>query len=217
MRFKGAIFDFNGTLFWDTKLHNQAWDIYLDQYDIYLSNAEKHLRLHGKNNVQLINDLFNADLPEKEITRIAHEKELIYQEIVIKKNLQLAEGVIPFFEYLQDQKIPFTIVTASDKLNVDFFWEFLQLHKWFEYDKIIFADGSLKPKPFPDMFLKAMDLLRLKPSETVIFEDSETGLQSATGANPGKIIIVDSSGADYSNWDEEIIRSFKEFDKSIFE
>ncbi len=139
--FKGVIFDFNGTLFWDTKLHNQAWDIYLDQYNIYLSDEEKHLRLHGKNNVQLINDLFDADLPEKEITRIAHEKELIYQEIVKKENLQLATGVIPFFEYLKSRKIPFTIVTASDKLNVDFFWEFLQLHKWFDYDKIIFADG----------------------------------------------------------------------------
>lgn len=214
--YKGVIFDFNGTLFWDTELHNQAWDTYLRQYNIRLTNEEKHQKLHGKNNTQLIRELIDARLTDEKIEKIAREKELIYQEIAKKKNLQLAEGVIPFLEYLAGQNIPFTIVTASDKLNVDFFWEHLHLYKWFEYDKIIFADGKIKPKPFPDMYLKAMEILKIKPSETVIFEDSETGLQSAKNAKPGKLIIVDSNGADYSSWDEEIIRSFYEIDKSVF-
>lgn len=214
--YKGVIFDFNGTLFWDTDLHNQAWDIYLAQYNIRLSDKEKHEKLHGKNNTQLIRELIDANLTDEKIEKIAREKELIYQGIAKKENLQLAEGVIPFFEFLAGRKIPFTIVTASDKLNVDFFWKHLNLHNWFEYSKIIFANGKIKPKPFPDMYLKAMELLELKPSETIIFEDSETGLQSAKSAKPGKIIIVDSNGADYSKWDEEIIRSFYDFDKSVF-
>jgi beta-phosphoglucomutase len=213
--YKGVIFDFNGTLFWDTDLHNQAWDIYLDQYNIRLTEKEKHEKLHGKNNAQLIRELIDANLADEKIEKIARDKELIYQEIAKKENLQLAEGVIPFFEFLKGRKIPFTIVTASDKLNVDFFWEHLHLQNWFDYNKIIFADGSIKPKPFPDMYLKAMEILKLKPSETIIFEDSETGLQSAKNAKPGKLIIVDSNGADYSNWDEEIIRSFNDFDKSV--
>lgn len=214
--YKGVIFDFNGTLFWDTDLHNQAWDIYLAQYNIRLSDKEKHEKLHGKNNTQLIRELIDANLTDEKIEKIAREKELIYQQIAKKENLQLAEGVIPFFEFLAGRKIPFTIVTASDKLNVDFFWKHLNLHNWFEYSKIIFANGKIKPKPFPDMYLKAMELLELKPSETIIFEDSETGLQSAKSAKPGKIIIVDSNGADYSKWDEEKIRSFYDFDKSVF-
>lgn len=215
--YKGAIFDFNGTLFWDTQLHNQAWDIYLGKYNITLTAEEKHQKLHGKNNVQLIRDLFNVDLSDEEVFTIARDKELIYQDLVKEQNLQLADGVIELFEYLILKKIAFTIVTASDKLNVDFFIDYLGLDKWFDTTKIIYADGSLKPKPHPDMFLKAMELLKLKPEDSIIFEDSVTGIQAAKNAHPGKVIIVDSTGVDYSQWDYEIVRSFHKLDKTIFE
>lgn len=208
--FKGVIFDFNGTIFWDTPLHNKAWDIYLEQFDVRLSDKEKHLKLHGKNNNQLITDLFNADLTDQQIDTIAREKELLYQQLVKKNQLQLADGVTEIFERLKQLGIAFTIVTASDKLNVDFFFDHLDLHRWFDRDKVVFADGSLKPKPFPDMFLKGMENMHVKPHETIIFEDSETGLISAKEAKPGKIIIVNSNNMDYSSWPFKVINSFHE-------
>lgn len=30
MKYSGMIFDFNGTLFWDTPLHNKAWNMFLE-------------------------------------------------------------------------------------------------------------------------------------------------------------------------------------------
>ncbi len=42
MQIKGVIFDFNGTLFWDTPLHNNAWDIFLEQHELYLSDSQKN-------------------------------------------------------------------------------------------------------------------------------------------------------------------------------
>jgi len=33
MKIKGVIFDFNGTLFWDTDLHNKAWDAFLERHN----------------------------------------------------------------------------------------------------------------------------------------------------------------------------------------
>lgn len=41
MAIKGVIFDFNGTLFFDTHLHNRAWDIFLDRYSLMLQDVEK--------------------------------------------------------------------------------------------------------------------------------------------------------------------------------
>lgn len=205
---KGAIFDFNGTLFWDTELHNQAWDTYLGRFNINLSSEEKHLKLHGKNNFQLIHDLFDVELSNEAINKIAHEKELLYQDLVKDRKLQLADGVTEMLETLQNRKIPFTIVTASDKLNIDFFFEYLGLEKWFDRKKLVFADGSLKPKPHPDMFLKAMELLQIQASETIIFEDSETGLVAASQAKAGKIVVVDSTLRESNDWPYEVIDSF---------
>jgi beta-phosphoglucomutase-like phosphatase (HAD superfamily) len=38
MKFKGVVFDFNGTLLWDTKYHNQAFDLFLEQHNIVLTD-----------------------------------------------------------------------------------------------------------------------------------------------------------------------------------
>ena len=211
-KYKGVIFDFNGTLFWDTELHNRAWDGFLHTYGVHLSDEEKQQKLHGKNNFQLITDLIPQKLSREEIAHIAREKELLYHRMVTEKGLQLSEGVIPLFERLQRKSIAFTIVTASDQMNVDFYFEYLQLGRWFDKDKVIFSDGTIRPKPHPDMFLRAMEVLRVNPEETIIFEDSDTGLTAAKNSGAAKIIIVDSIGRDYSRWPFEVIRSFREID-----
>ena len=46
-------------------------------------------------------------------------------------------------------------------------------------DGIITGDDVERPKPHPDCFLKAMDIVGVTPAETIIFEDSVYGLQSA--------------------------------------
>ena len=214
--YKAVIFDFNGTLFWDTKLHNEAWDSYLEKYDICLTDRQKHLHLHGKNNRQIVLDLFGKTVSEAEIERISREKELMYQQMVQDTRLRLADGVVDLFLFLKEQGIAIAIVTASDKLNVDFFIRYLQLKKWFEASRIIFNDGSMKGKPDPDMFLIAMEKLGYSAAETVIFEDSDNGIMAAHLAKPGKLIIVNSAANDYSKWQYQVIKSFHELDRAIF-
>ena len=206
----GVIFDFNGTLLWDTELHNRAWDFFLHRYGVYLSDEEKQLKLHGRNNAQLIAELFPRDIKPQEAAELAREKELHYQQLVMDSALTLADGAIELFETLKSAKVAFTIVTASDAINVDFFFRHYALDKWFDREKVVFSDGSVRPKPFPDMCLKAMRLLGLLPEETIIFEDSDTGLLAARRSNAGKIIIVNSTGRNYPGWPYPVIRSFRE-------
>ena len=58
MAVKGVIFDFNGTLFFDTQLHNQAWDIFLERYSLNLDDEEKDRKIHGKNNADILTNIF---------------------------------------------------------------------------------------------------------------------------------------------------------------
>jgi HAD superfamily hydrolase (TIGR01509 family) len=46
----------------------------------------------------------------------------------------------------------------------------------------IAADEIDRPKPAPDMYLRACELLRVAPADTLAFEDSMTGLRSARAA-----------------------------------
>ena len=96
MKIKGVIFDFNGTLFWDTKIHNKAWDSFLEKHNLELSDNEKNKKIHGKNNKDILNGLFQKELSTEEIKRFGEEKEKIYQELCLQLNMQLAPGAIDF-------------------------------------------------------------------------------------------------------------------------
>lgn len=58
-------------------------------------------------------------------------------------------------------------------------------------DHIISGDDVSRPKPHPDCFLMAMEREGVSPDESIIFEDSEVGLEAAkrTGAPYVKIAL----------------------------
>lgn len=216
MAIKGVIFDFNGTLFFDTHLHNQAWDVFLKKHSFTLTDEEKNFKIHGKNNAEIMSNLFSKDLSEDDIKTLSIEKEDIYQSLCLKEKMELAPGVLDFLEYLDKNNIPFTIATASDLYNLQFYFEHLELKKYFDLDQIVYSNGKIKSKPHPEIFLKAMDVLNIDASETLIFEDSASGILAAENSRAKKIIIVDSANNDYSKWNYDVITSFKEIDTSIF-
>lgn len=217
MLFSGVIFDFNGTLFWDTKLHNKAWDIFLTKHNLHLSDEDKFQKLHGKNNRDIFQAIFNGMLSDEEIRNYTLEKELLYQELCLHTNMPLAPGAPEFLDFLKNNNIPFTIATASGKENVDFYFEHLPLTNWFEYNKVVYNNGKIKGKPDPQIYQIAMSIIGKKPEEVIIFEDAVAGLQAAKNAQAGKIIVVDSNDDDYRDWsDYQIIKSFDEVDRMQF-
>jgi beta-phosphoglucomutase len=220
MNKKGVIFDFNGTLLWDTHLHNIAWDNFFKENGFFLSDEEKHQRMHGRLNREILMDLFDNKLTEAEIERYSLEKEYGYQRLCTGLNdFSLAEGVVELFEKLKEQDIPFVIATASGIENVEFSIRRLELDKWFKREHIIYNDGSMRGKPFPDLFLKAINMLDMDSKNVVIFEDSVSGIKAAEAAAAGTVVIVDSNDGDYKAWEGKhpIIKHFKEISWDWFE
>ena len=82
---------------------------------------------------------------------------------------------------------------------------------------MIFNNGRIKSKPDPQIFNKAMNVMGLSEKETLIFEDSISGIKAAENANVAKIIIVNSNDDDYRNWSYQQIKNFAEVDKRLFE
>ncbi len=212
---KGAIFDFNGTLFWDTAFHDLAFDIFLEKHELKLSDEEKRVKIHGQTNRDIMQSIFGSQLSEKDIQDFSQDKELIYRNLCVN-DLEFAPGAEDLFNYLQATGIPFTIATSAGIENVSFYFENMKLDRWFNLDKVVYNDGTLQGKPHPDIFLAAARKLELPPNETVIFEDSVAGILSAKNAGAGKIYIVNSYGENYSRFHYEIITNFNEVDRNLF-
>ena len=222
--YKGIIFDFNGTLFWDSKLHLEAWREFSKKVRSYaFTDDEMRKYMFGRTNEDILAYLLGKKPDTELVERLAGEKEALYREQCRqdKENTRLAPGAIEFLNYLKDNNIPRTIATMSEKDNVDFFIETFELEKWFDINKIVYADGTISGKPAPDIYIKAAKILNLKPEECVVVEDALSGIEAAAKAGIGKIIAIASMESPdlYKKIPEvsEIIHNFSEIDIKIFQ
>ena len=213
--YKGAIFDFNGTLFWDTAFHDRAFDIFLEKHGVQLTDEEKRVKIHGQTNPDIMRGIFGNHLTEQQIHDFSQDKELIYRRLCIN-DLKLASGAEELFDFFKAKGIPFTIATSAGIENVSFYFENMHLDRWFSLDKVVYNNGTFRGKPHPDVFINAAGKLDLLPEQTVIFEDSVPGIEAAENAGAGKIYIVNSYSENYSRFSHNIITDFSQVDRKLF-
>lgn len=221
---QGIIFDFNGTLFFDSHLHYEAWRIYSKKLRGYeFTDDEMREKMFGRTNADIIEYAIQRK-PEKELVeKLAKEKEALYRAQCLKdrKNLVLAPGAENFLNFLKKNNIPRTIATMSEWDNVEFYIKEFKLEKWFDLDKIVYSDGKIKGKPAPDIYEIAAKNIGLEPKDSVVVEDAISGIQAAESAKIGMIIAIASVESDllYKNIPSvnQIIHNFDEIDRNIFE
>lgn len=220
MQYKGIIFDFNGTLFWDSKKHLEAWREFSKRVRPYpFTDDEMREYMFGRTNEDILAYLIGKRPSPELVKKLGQEKEAVYRQMCRDdaENTHLAPFAEEFLDYLRENNIPRTIATMSDKNNVDFYIEEFNLTKWFDISKIVYDDGNIKGKPAPDIYLKAAANLGLAPEECVVVEDALSGIESAKNAKIGKIIAIASMEpvSFYKNIPavSEVITDFSDFKK----
>ncbi len=222
--YKGIIFDFNGTLFFDSEKHLEAWREYSTHVrDYAFTDDEMREYMFGRTNEDILTYLLGRKPEAELLDTLAKEKEAVYRDQCRKdsKNTLLAPGAVEFLDYLKENKIPMTIATMSDKDNLDFFVETFNLEKWFDIDKIVYADGIIPGKPAPDIYLKAAKNIGLNPKDCIVVEDAVSGIEAARAAGIGKIIAIASMESEdfYKQIPavSQIIKNFNQVDRKLFE
>lgn len=222
--YKGIIFDFNGTLFWDSEKHQEAWREFSKRLrDHAFTDDEMREYMFGRTNEDIIAYLIGKKPSVELVEKFAQEKEAVYRDMCRKdkEHTVLAPGAIDFLNYLVENNIPHTIATMSEKDNVEFYIEEFKLAKWFDIEKIVYADGTIPGKPAPDIYIKAAKKLNLNPQDCIVVEDAISGIESAKNAGIGKIIAIASmeSVALYKNIPtvSQIIKNFDEIDRNILQ
>ncbi|GAA0703122.1 HAD family phosphatase [Paraclostridium ghonii] len=222
MKRLGIIFDFNGTLFWDSDKHENAWKNFSKKLrGNALSDEEMKKIVHGRTNKFVIEYLLDSSVDDNQVALLAEEKEAFYRTACKRDitNFRLAPGAIEFLDFLKEHKIPFTIATASGEKNLKFFFKEFNLSKWFDFSNVIYDDGSILGKPEPDIYLKAAATIGVKPEDCIVIEDAISGIESAYRANIGKIIAItprdtheyflNLKGVDF------VINDFNEFNRGL--
>lgn len=190
---KGVIFDFNGTLFYDTPQQEKAWREFAWQnFRRDISDQEFKELVHGRNTDFTLEYLAGRNLSKAEADAYVKAKETVYIDICENdpQNTHLNSGAERLLDELKARNFPLAIATAAPKINVDYYIERFNLERWFPLDKIIYNNGTIKGKPAPDFYLKAAKALQLNTQDCLVFEDAISGIQAAYNANIGKIVAI---------------------------
>lgn len=188
------IFDFNGTMIFDGLIQKQAWGKFLEvEFNRELTSQDYQLHIAGINNRTTFEYYLDRSISDTELAQLSDKKENIYREICLNTpdEFQLVPGLADFLDWCKNNNIKLNIATASEYSNMVFFFDQLQLGRWFDLDKVAFNDGQIKGKPAPDIFLKAIENVGGKANNSAIFEDSVSGIQAANTAQAGKVVLVE--------------------------
>lgn len=211
---KGVIFDFNGTLFFDSDKHVKAWNKLSELLrGVGISSQELQEHFYGVPNNRAIAYLLQTQSDEEELSRYSELKEAYYRDFCRehKESFHLVEGAEAFFELLTANSIPFAIASASIKTNIDFFVRSFGLERWFSPERIIYDDGSFADKV--SMFRSAAAVIGVPVEDCVIFEDSESGIRNALDAGCRNVVVVDSMGvADRYHGQPGIVKIIRTFE-----
>ena len=216
---RGVLFDFNGTLIFDTLLHYEAWKIISEEIrGNPFTKEEFEQKVNGMPNNKILKYL-NPNITEEEEQKYSEKKEELYKKLLIESPIKLAEGAIELFEYLKKHNIKYTIATSSGIENIKLFIKKYELSNWFDIDKIVYNDYTFKGKPCPDIYLIAAKKIGVDIKNCIIFEDTKNGVMAGEAAGAYKVIGITSSNSKEKMLEMKgcvaAIENYKNFDYSL--
>jgi beta-phosphoglucomutase len=177
------IFDLDGVLILSMPMHVEAWRQYLDELGLHYEGVEA--RMHGKRNSELVRDLIDATLTDDIVFEHGAAKERLFRKLLLEADIEQfrVAGLQAFLDRHPD--VPKAVGTNAEPANLDFVLDRFGLRPYFK----VTVNGSQvkRPKPFPDIYLRAAELLQVSPERCVVFEDSPTG--AAAGIAAGMQVV----------------------------
>ena len=193
---KNIIFDFDGVLVDSEILVAKAFAKYMQKFGIEVDEKE-FASFAGKKTVQVIDILskkYSIEDQQKFFTDIMDIASNIY-----KKELTTVKGA---YDFVSNLKLNIFIGSNSMKERIIDGLQRVRLDKYFQPKQVYSFDLVDKPKPDPDIYLKAIQDNNLLKNQTIIIEDSAVGVIAGAAAGV-KVIGLTAGGHWHEKRDEK--------------
>jgi beta-phosphoglucomutase len=185
---KGVIFDMDGVIVDSHPVHKKAWRRFLELQGKEVTDEELNFIMDGRKREEILRH-FLGELSNEQIRILGHEKELLFKEHATA--MTMIEGFPAFLEQLARANIKLGVASSGSDSRVNYVLDSLKLRKYFK--AIVTGDQVTAGKPDPAIFQLASEQLRVPPAETLVFEDSVSGVKAARAAGM-KCIGIASDG-----------------------
>jgi len=189
---KALLFDIDGTLADTDALHVQAFNQIFGPRGHLFDRARASKELLGFSNVSIA-ERFLAEEPLERRAAIMAEKEAAFRKLASGQIKPLA-GLMTLLALADRAAIPMIAVTNAPRANAEMMLSGLGIADRFK--AIIIGDELPHGKPHPMPYLEGLRAVNATPDLSLAFEDSRSGIQSASAAGIATIGIRTSLSHD---------------------
>ena len=120
-----------------------------------------------------------------------------FREAVVNKldahirahGVELKPGVADTLKYLKEKGVKVGLATSTVRERATGYLKAHHIDRYF--DELVFGDTVAHGKPAPDLYLKACEMLDVRPEEAIAVEDSINGIVSAGRAGMYPVMVID--------------------------
>lgn len=187
---KGVIFDLDGVIVDTAKFHYLAWKKLANDLGFDITETQNE-QLKGVSRVRSLEKILewgNVSLTEDEfMEQMALKNDNYLNYISSMTARDILPGVKKIIDFLKDKDIPVALGSASK--NARHILEKTGLYE--SFDVVVDGNDVSKAKPDPEVFLIAASQLGVTPTNCIVFEDSQAGIEAANVAGMRSIGIGD--------------------------
>jgi HAD superfamily hydrolase (TIGR01509 family) len=187
---KALLFDIDGTLADTDALHMQAFNQIFGPRGHFFDRARASMELQGFSNAS-IGERFLPDEPPERQAAIMAEKEAAFRELA-SGQIRPLPGLMTLLALADRADIPMVAVTNAPRVNAEMMLSGLGIVDRFK--AVVIGDELPHGKPHPMPYLEGLRAVGAAPGQSLAFEDSRSGIQSAAAAGIATIGIRTSLG-----------------------
>lgn len=182
----GLLFDIDGTLVESDPLHLEAFNRAFAPYGHVFDRDRFGRELQGLANEAIGARFLPGETRERQ-WEIMMNKEALFRDLAAG-GVEPVHGLFELLDWADSVGLPAIAVTNAPRPNADLLLDSIGARDRFK--SVVIGDELAHGKPHPLPYLTGLGILEANPANCVAFEDSRTGIASATAAGIATIGIA---------------------------
>lgn len=192
---KAVIFDLDGTIVYSHPTHFAAYQKLFREFGIAWTYREFNDVFAGTGAPKIIENILTRNgIKDFDLPTLVKRKRDLFNEILEGKTLMTVPGFFKFLGEIKRRGLKRIIASGSNRANIRRMLENIGVSA--DFPKVVSGEDVDRPKPAPDIFLKAAAEIGVAPGECLVFEDTEHGVRGALAAGMKCIALTTTTPAE---------------------
>jgi len=185
---KAFIFDMDGVLVDNMRMHAQSWvDLFAD-YGLLGLDPERYLvETAGMKGLDVLRYFLDPSISPEEADKLTELKDILYR-VMNRNDIVAMPGLEAFLERAANAGVRLGIGTGAGPKNIDYVLGLTGLTPRFE--AVVGAHMVKHGKPHPETFLQVAERLGADPANCIVFEDALPGAEAAAAAGMSCVAVT---------------------------